>query len=59
MILDALETFADDLAYNSESTVIDLKSTNRGPGNPICCFVLGNGLSGVTATRIGDRTRLG
>lgn len=56
MILDAKNLFADGLAYNGTSSVIDLENAGAGKGEPIKCFIAGSSLAGVTAVVIHDGT---
>jgi len=57
MILDNEATFAHQQAYGTAAgTYIDLGVTRPGPGQPIKCFIQGNGLTGATGFTITDGT---
>lgn len=48
MILDSKALFADALAHNGVSTVVNLGSAKAGPGNRPKIAIKGVGLAGVT-----------
>ena len=55
MILDKNTMFADDLAYNGTSTVIDLQAVGAGKGEPIKIWAQGSSdLATVTGLTITD-----
>lgn len=55
MILDKLTMFADGLAHNGASTVLDLETLRPGPGQPIKCFIQGSAdLAGCTGFTVTD-----
>ena len=56
MIRDNTVSFATDLAYGGTPEVIDLGGTNRGKGQPIECFIVGQSLAGVSAVVVLDGT---
>ena len=55
MILDKDTLFADSLAYNGTTTVLDLGNAGAGPGEPIRCFFATEAtLTGCTGLVITD-----
>lgn len=57
MFLDKNNMFADDLAYNGSSTVIDLQAVGAGKGEPVKFWFQGSSnLAGATGITITDGT---
>jgi hypothetical protein len=55
MLLDKLAMFADDLAYDGTSTVVDLQSVRPGPGEPVKIWIQGSAsLTACTGVAITD-----
>lgn len=55
MILDKNCLFADNLAYNGTSTVLDLEHVGVGKGEPVKCFISApSTLAGCTGVVITD-----
>jgi hypothetical protein len=53
MLQDALDLFADELAYNGSPTEIDLGSPRPGPGEPLKIFFMAHeALTGCTGLQV-------
>jgi len=56
MIIDALNLWYDDAAYDASVTVLDLGTTRPGPGEPYRCFITcaNADMAGLTALTVTD-----